>query len=163
VAAAVVDHLELQVAPVAAAVVAEAGEIDVVSAVFAELGLAELPVAEAVAAEAGEVGALDVPGLAPAVVQPAPAVPAPANRGWAVGALVMAAVALLVFAMAQMPGGTPESVEIAGTRAPAPQMAEIVFAAAGDVIVEDLDYADDVVVMQAEGEEGAVILWMEDA
>ena len=39
---------------------------------------------------------------------------------------------------------------------------ELEFAAAGELVVEDLEYAADVTVMQAEGDEGAVILWMED-
>ena len=157
-----------QALPVAEAIAAEAGSVDLVDEVFAALELsASVAVAEAVRAEAGDV---DVAGAVmdavapaapaaapsmPAAVQSAPPVPQPVNRSVVLGAVLMAAVALLTFAgLSQWAPG--------GGEAPQAQ-AEIVFAAAGDVVVEDLDYADDVVVMQAEGDEGAVILWMEGA
>lgn len=149
-------------APVADAVHAEAGEVDVADAVMASLGAeAFAPVADAVRAEAGEVDVADavLAELAPAAaamppaVQTAPAVPAQANGRWAMRAFLAAAVALLAVGVSQ---------GLMGGETNAPGGAEIVFAAAGDVVVEDLDYADDVVVMQAEGDEGAVILWMED-
>ena len=168
VAGSVLAQLDEVALPLAEAVASEGGTVDVARAVLAQLDEAVLPIAEAVGEEAGEIDVVgDVfatlgleskatrPTLPAAVVAPPEVPAAPANRGWALGAVVMAAVALLVLGVTQTPGG------VGGTM---PGVAsEIVFAAAGDVVVEDLDYADDVVVMQAEGDEGAVILWMEDA
>jgi len=144
VAAAVSDALPNgSLPPVAEAVAAEAGSVDVVEAVAAEL------------AEASTAPATPSPTM-PAAVQAAPVVPAAVNRRVVFGAVLMAALALLTFVgLGQLGSGEGEGAPASGD--------EIVFAAAGDVVVEDLDYADDVVVMQAEGDEGAVILWMEGA
>ncbi len=155
VVSAVLSELSLEGGvPVGEAVAAEAGEVDVVAAVVEELGLAS--VREAVTAEAGQVDVADqvldtVAPAQPSVLQEAPALPAPANRGWTWGAVVMAAVALLVVGLSQLPGlgGSTEDTDL-------------VFASAGELVVEDLEFADDVTVIQAEGDEGAVILWMED-
>ena len=38
----------------------------------------------------------------------------------------------------------------------------MLFAQAGDVVVEDLSYGDSVQVFQFEGEQGAVILWVDE-
>ena len=38
----------------------------------------------------------------------------------------------------------------------------MLFAHAGEVVVEDLSYGDDVQVLQTEGDEGAVILWVDE-
>ena len=165
VVGSVLTQLSLEVGlPVADAVASEAGTVDVVGSVLTELSLeAGLPVADAVASEAGGVEvAAEVLGTVgstlptalpapPSVLQEAPPVPIPANRGWTWGAVVMAAVALLVVGLYQLPGGSTDS-----------PLLDFEFAAAGELVVEDLDYADDVTVMQAEGDEGAVILWMED-
>ncbi len=157
-------HLGGALTPVAEAVASEAGTVDVVGSALTELSLeAGLPVSDAVASEAGAAEvAVEVLGTVggilptalptpPSVLQDAPPVPAPANRGWTWGAVVMAAVALLVVGLYQLPGGSTDS-----------PLLDFEFAAAGELVVEDLDYADDVTVMQAEGDEGAVILWMED-
>jgi len=165
VVGSVLTQLSLETGlPVADAVASEAGTVDVVGSVLTELSLeAGLPVADAVASEAGGVEvAAEVLGTVgstlptalpapPSVLQEAPPVPIPANRGWTWGAVVMAAVALLVVGLYQLPGGSTDS-----------PLLDFEFAAAGELVVEDLDYADDVTVMQAEGDEGAVILWMED-
>jgi hypothetical protein len=36
------------------------------------------------------------------------------------------------------------------------------FASADEVVVEELDYGADVTVFQAEGDEGAVIIWVDE-
>ena len=173
-AAAVAATLAFEPVPVAEAVQHEAGAIDVVADVAQALAFEPLPLREAVVSEAGAVDLADAvcavlfeaegapaeraPAAAtmPQSVQAAPTVPVPVNRSAVLGAVLMAAVALLMFAGLSQWAGTTDG-ETPDARD------EIVFAAAGDVVVEDLDYADDVVVMQAEGDEGAVILWMEGA
>jgi len=165
VVASVVTELELATAlPVGEAVAAEAGTVDVAAQVMEELvGPEEASVADAVAAEAGSVTVAEevlesvtpptaLPAPPPSVLHEAPPVPQAANRSWTLGALLMAAVALLVVGLSQLPG-------FIGAES---QGLDLEFAAAGELVVEDLDYADDVTVMQAEGDEGAVILWMED-
>ena len=63
----------------------------------------------------------------------------------------MAAVAVLVLGTSQL------LMSDSGTVVEATPM---VFASAAEVVVEDLDYADTVQVMQTEGDEGAVIIWV---
>ena len=100
-----------------------------------------------------------------AAVAPAPSayqVPAPANNNsrWAygVGALLMAAIALLVVGPNLMPGAigteTPIQILVADN--------DLVFALASDVIVENLESGDDVMVMQMMGDDGAMILWVDE-
>ncbi|MEZ4239688.1 MAG: hypothetical protein R3F59_26740 [Myxococcota bacterium] len=139
-------------APVAAAVLAHAGSVDVSGAVLAELGHERgLDVAAAVRAEAGSVD------VAEAVLFRLGfgALPAPANdaRGWSFAGLALAAAALLSVVVSRLV--VPVGV------GPVPSEA-LVFAQAGDVVVEDLSYADDVVVFQTEGEQGVVILWLDE-
>lgn len=142
-------------APVASAIAAEAGEIDIVGAVMAalaaELPLVVSPVAEAVRAEAGTVNV--VPAVMGIVVPDPARLPRPANdnRGWAFGAVVLAATALLAIAVGRL--ATPLSGVVD---------AGLLFARAGDVVVEDLSYADNVQVFQTEGDQGAVILWLDE-
>jgi hypothetical protein len=162
VARPVMRELSLDAAaPVAQAVAAEAGDVDVVDAVMATLSLdAPVPVAEAVRAEAGEIDVVsavltEIGAVAPPVVVHEPvAVPAPANdtRGWSWAGLAMAAVALVsvVVGALSLPGSE--------TMTSAPMM----FAHAGEVVVEDLSYGDDVQVFQTEGDQGAVILWVDE-
>jgi hypothetical protein len=163
---AVFGTLEQTLAPVGRAVAAEAGEIDVVAAVMAALAadlplVGSPPVADAVRAEAGSI---DVVAAVMAVVDPVPtALPKAANngafpgaspgnnRGWSFGLVVMAAVVLLTVAVGRLATplvGTPES--------------GLMFAHAGDIVVEDLSYADNVQVFQTEGDQGAVILWLDE-
>jgi hypothetical protein len=153
---AVFGALEQTFVPVSGAIAAEAGEIDVVAAVMAALAAdlplaAAAPVADAVRAEAGSV---DVVAAVMAVVDPVPtALPRASNnnRGWSFGLVVMAAVALLTVSVGRLVTplvGVPES--------------GLMFAHAGDVVVEDLSYADNVQVFQTEGDQGAVILWLDE-
>lgn len=155
VARPVADELGFDQDAVADAVRFEAGAVDITEEVLSLLGLGAAPVAEAVHVEAGVVDVVDevrrsVEVQMPQAVQEAPSVPAPANRNWTWGAVALAAVALLTLGVSLFPTGGHD------------EMPEMHFAAAGELVVEDLEYADDVVVMQAEGDEGAVILWMED-
>lgn len=166
-------------APVAAAVRAEAGEIDGIELTVARaLELEVLPVREALLAEAGtapdvtdavmdRIGAADAMraaaksmpagGAAPSrssVGAPVD-VPPPANDGWGfrqlrrwgVGLAVAAAALLSVVVAWQSTGGSDES---------------LVFAQAGDVVIEDLSTGDNVSVVQLEGDDGAVILWVDE-
>lgn len=137
VAADVMAALGLdQALPVADAVSFEAGTIDVSDRVMAEIGLAARPIPVA-------------PWARPIAV-PAP-LPFAANnaRGfrWAAVALAAAALLALVVGRGEMGADPPQ---------------ELVFAQAGDVVVEDLVYADGVQVVQLEGTDGAVILWVDD-
>jgi hypothetical protein len=165
VAGAVVGELGLPLVPIAEAVSAEAGEVDVSADVFAALGLERVAVADAVRAEAGEV---DVArrvfaelGLSkrPPIVEPAAPMPLPVNDlrgfGWfskraSWGGLALAAAAL--FALVIGRSSTPDAI-------PAEHL---VFAQSGDLVIEDLSYAEGVQVVQLEGSEGAVILWVDD-
>lgn len=136
----------------------ESFDADVAADVMEVLGLDEaLPVADAVTFEAGTI---DVSGRVMAEIglaaRPIPvAVPAPlpivANnaRGfrWAAIALAAAALLALVVGRGEMGADPPQ---------------ELVFAQAGDVVVEDLTYAEGVQVVQLEGADGAVILWVDD-
>ena len=153
----------------AEAVRAEAGSVDVVDAVLgASLGLASAPpVAEAVRAEAGSVDVVDavLGALAlgarpqavelermPSSVGSAPTPPRIANdrRAWATIGLAIAAAMLATMIGVAMPwGGSLED-------------GQMTFAHAGEVVVEDLSYGDDVSVLQTEGDEGAVILWVDE-
>jgi len=164
VSAGVVAALELSaLPPVAEAVRAEAGDVDVTGAVFAELGIAAaVPLAEAVRAEAGSIDLADAvlaelslqrAGAPPVVVQPAASAPRAANDNhrfrWSTVALAAAAVFSVVVG----------AVSLSGRDAPPEPM---LFAHAGEVVVEDLSYGNDVQVFQTEGDHGAVILWVDE-
>ena len=43
-----------------------------------------------------------------------------------------------------------------------PEVPELVFASASDVVVEDLSFGDGVQVFQTEGDDGALVLWIEE-
>jgi hypothetical protein len=142
--------------PVAEALFAEAGEIDLADTVMASLGIGAVPLAEAVRAEAGEARVADAVMMA---LSPMPAsLPEPANdpafrsvRGWGLGLVALAAVALIALFVGQSSG--PIAV---------PESHPLLFAQAGDVVVEDLSYGAGVQVFQIEGEQGAVILWVDE-
>jgi hypothetical protein len=144
-------------------------ESDVADDVMAALGLdPALPIADAVAFEAGT---LDVAGRVMAelgatrsvpVAVPAP-LPVAANnaRGfrfaavasastfrWGAVAVAAAALLALILGRGELTGGGESE--------------HLVFAQAGDVVVEDLSYAEGVQVAQLEGADGAVILWVDD-
>jgi hypothetical protein len=134
----------------------DAMEVDLSAGVMEALGLdVPVPVAEAVAFEAGTV---DVAGRVMAelglAARPTPvAVPAPlplvANNArafrWAAVALAAAALFALIVGRGEVVA--PEHFELAQ---------------AGDVVVEDLTYSEGVQVVQLEGTDGAVILWVDD-
>lgn len=178
-------QLGVELAPVAQAVRSEAGAVDVSDAVLAAIGAELAPVGEAVRSEAGNIDIADAvmaslatPEAMPTPVVAAPVRPAAANnsRSW-VGAALMAAVALVVLGVggmgslvggglllgSQLGGSTDPGVEIASTGgqllAPAH---DLVFASAAEVVVEDLSFGDDVVVFQDEGDDGALILWVDE-
>jgi hypothetical protein len=135
----------------------EARGVDVSDAVMASLGIGALPLAEAIRFEAGPVGIADavMRSISTPVVEPTPK---PANdptfraaRRWGMGIVALAAaalVAIVVGRLASPPGGADEH--------------PLLFAQAGDVVVEDLRFDDDVQVFQIEGEQGAVILWVDE-
>ncbi|MEN0067599.1 MAG: hypothetical protein AAGA48_36040 [Myxococcota bacterium] len=171
-------------AQVAHAVRFEAGAIDVVAPVLAACGLQEpaLPVAEAVRDEAGSMAIADAVvrwsdidlgaavraaagpvnvvaavmqevgnPLPNAVVQPAEPSLVPANdtRAFAaVGLLLAAAVALFV--------------SLAGIDTAPTELPPMVFAHADEVVVEDLTSDGNVFMLQGDGQDGAVILWIDE-
>jgi hypothetical protein len=135
-----------ELAPVAAAVRAEAGPVELAGSVMSALGHAEpLPVAEAVRAYAGRVDVVDRVML---LVAPQERLVA-ANHRWVYASLLVAAITLLVVVTGRLvtPVGGPEMLQ---------------FARASEVIVEDLNYANDVQLMVLEGDEGAVIIWFDE-
>ncbi len=133
--------LELPVVPLGAALAAEAGIVELWAGVAGQIGIGVVPVADAIRAHAG---AVDLwPAVARAVA-PRP-VAANNNRWWLSGLVAAAAAALLVVGW---PGDAPE--------------APLVFAGAGETRIEELVVSDKVTVMQLEGDEGALILWIED-
>ena len=165
VSVAVAGELGMPVISVAEAVAAESGEVDVADGVFAALGLDRLAVADAVYAEAGEI---DVAGRVfaelglrarPPAMAPAAPMPLPVNdvRGFrwfgrraSWGAVALAAAALLAVVV-----GRPWAPDVSPVE-------HLLFAQASDVVIEDLEYAEGVQVVQLEGAEGAVILWVDD-
>jgi hypothetical protein len=130
--------------PVADAVRAEAGPVDVVPAVLAALGLwrAEAPLV-APAAAASAASAASAPVLAPA---------ANSSRSWGFAGFALAAAVLVSVVVGRLAVPVEGSVPVPG---PA-------FAHAGEVVIEDLQYGSDVQVIQTEGDDGAVILWIDE-
>ncbi len=120
----------------AAAVCAEAGTVDLVDAVGARVERPSMP---------GAVVELD--GL-----------PVPANRRFSlVTVAMMAAVALFLL-------GMPQLFRTANVGSPVAQTIAITdqFAAADEIVIESLDYGDDANVYQATGDQGALILWVDE-
>ena len=141
------------------AIRAAAGDVqDVWQSVAQQIGSsnAEIPIRDAIVAEAGEV---DVVHDVMAVVKRGSLgvvteLPEPANRPrWGVAAFVaVAAAALMMIGVRATVGELPMEV------APTP----VQFAAAGEVVVHELEYSENVQVFQVEGDEGAVILWVDE-
>jgi hypothetical protein len=152
--------------PVADAVRDEAGGVDVAHAVMRDLGLGATLDADLRAAVLEAAGPIDLAGAVMAQIAPPEEVvrslprvdvadeplPTPANRtGWSWGVLAMVAVALLFVGLSFNLGGASHQ-----------DARPLQFASAHEIVVEDLNYADDVQVMQAEGDEGALILWIDE-
>lgn len=166
--------------PVGAAIRDEAGQVDIAAAVMSTLGVQigvagqGIELGEAILGEAGTVDIADavMTDLRGPMAMPAPTavpeLPAAANRsGWSVGALLMAAMALLVVGaggvMNGLPGSSTEGSSIMAKGGDdVLQPSDMVFASAADVVVEDLSYGSDVVVFQTEGDAGALILWVDE-
>ena len=136
-----------------------AGSVDVSADVVEALSFqSAIPVAAAIRSECGQVDVLDsvmreLSPLQPSVVELA-TVPAPANRSW--GAWVSAAVAAAVLLAVgpNMMGWNAGTSDV--------RVDPLRFAMAAEVIVEDLSYSDTVQVMQTEGDEGALIIWLDE-
>lgn len=158
VAGGVLAALDRREMPVAAAVWAEAGTVDVADAVMSALGIAPaMPAGSLAAAVRAEAGTVDVTEAVMSLVAPprraAGGLPAANNHSaWAYRGLALAAAALLTIVVGRsvIPGAAPAPSEV------------LVFAQAGDVVVEDLSYGDDVVVLQTAGDQEAVILWLDE-
>ena len=141
------------------AIRAAAGDIgDVWSRIAAEIepSAGTLPVREAVVQEAGEI---DIVRPVMHTVQRdslgiVGELPAPANQPrWGFAALLaVAAAALLMIGVRASVGELPLDI------APTP----LQFAAAGEVVVHELEYSENVQVFQVEGDEGAMILWVDE-
>lgn len=118
-------------------------------------------VAEAIRTEAGEVDVADV--VMARVVRPLPTMiaepeplPEPANTGrsWSGLLMAIAAAAVLLIAVPttwNQTGGAP-TVEISSAQ----------FAAADEIVIENLDYGENSNVQQMMGDEGALILWVDE-
>ena len=160
--------------PVGAAIREEAGQVDISAAVMSILGVQGVGLGEAIHAEAGTIDIADavMVDLRGPMAMPAPTavpeLPAAANRsGWSMGALLMAAMALLVVGVGGVMNGLPgSSTEVGSFMVDGGddvlQPSDMVFASAADVVVEDLSYGSDVVVFQTEGDAGAMILWVDE-
>ena len=175
---AALDHWVL---PVDEAVRDEAGRIDVTPQVLDALDIDWIPVAQAVRAEAGT---CDVTEQVMRMVQPAEGpltlptqpVPHPAARPTAANRnawmmVAMAAMFLGVIGITGLSGGLDGVLfpgDVDGNTVVADGSNELVpaenllFASAADVVVEDLSFGDGVTVMQDEGADGALILWVDE-
>jgi len=121
----------------AAAIREEGGSVDLVSGVMAKVVTPQLPYA-AVEIEA---------------------IPASANnRRWSLSTLVMAAAAALLIAV--LPMGMQETQSGGAAVVPVESHAE--FAAAGEIVVESLHYHEQASVTQTLGDEGALIIWVDE-
>ena len=160
--------------PVAEAARVLAGAVDLTDELAAKLGLDEaLPVAEAVRAEAGTV---DVwAAVEAAVVQvpawtsegtPASAVPTrrAANTRFSIWTGLASVAAAAVLAVGVWFGGSSTEVQVVASHMTTQklQTPAMRFASASEVVVEDLSYSDTVQVMQTEGDEGALIIWLDE-
>jgi len=187
VAHAVMTALRQDSLAISAAVQAEAGRVDIADQVCMALGISTPSVREAILDEAGAVPDIwtavfdDIsaretlvpevpvvafpPGATVAPVVANDGMPSAANnnRRWArygFGALVMAAAALLVLGLS--PGQSTITTIPTVNPDELVEVAQLVFASAGDVVVENLEYGDDVMVMQMMGDDGAMILWVDE-
>ncbi|MBX2797429.1 MAG: hypothetical protein KTR31_07175 [Myxococcales bacterium] len=155
VSAEVLREVGFRLVPVAEAVRAECGMVSLSSDVAGALELEHgVPVAEAVRAYAGSVDVVDavmdrvMPARPSSVVVDEPR-PVLANnrRFWGATAVALAAAALAM---------------VVGLPLGGPGQQNMLFAHAGEVVVEDLSFGQDVQVLQTEGDEGAVILWLDE-
>ena len=86
--------------------------------------------------------------------------PVPANASFGLGALLMMAAAVLLMV------GVPNLYRGAIVETGGPSVVQVddsaQFASAGEIVVEELDYGDNSNVYQATGDEGALILWVDE-
>jgi hypothetical protein len=148
-------------APVRDAVLSACGPVEVVEQVLAAVGLVDSRPAIAAAIHA-EAGAVDI--VEPVLTAVAPRkrlfdLPKAANdprpaawyrRSGFIGVALAAAAALLL-TFTRGPVGSAEF-----------DIHPLVFAQAGDVVIEDLTVGDGVQVIQIEGADGSVILWVDE-
>ena len=179
-AASILAALELDSgAPVAEAVRDEAGRVEIVAGVMASIEAEVAPVGQAVRDEAGVIDIADAvmaslaaPAAMPTAVTTAPSTPVAANNTarWLVGMLAAAMVAMVLGLGGYLGGVTSTAgsggMQIAATDGDTdvlPGMVpELAFASASEVQIEDLSFGDDVVVFQDEGDDGALILWVDE-
>jgi hypothetical protein len=167
VADRVSSDLGMSAVPVAEAVRVLGGSVDLADAVLAEVGFERSQVAEAVRAEAGavdvsarvmsELGLVRAATALPkggSVVSPTVQLPAPANTRWGFAGFALAAALLVSVVVARLASPVPGTIVVA--------VHGSVFAHAGEVVIEDLEYGVGVQVIQTEGDEGAVILWVDE-
>lgn len=123
--------------------------------------------AAAVRDEAGAVNVVD--GVLGRITRPLPsmisepiAIPEPANdRRWSGLLMVLAAAVVLLIAV---PKGSVSSFEWnrGPTAQPTVDVTTARFASAGEIVVEHLDYGDHSNVYEVMGDEGALILWVDE-
>lgn len=141
-------------AQLAHAVAAEAGVVDVRRAVMSQVLMSA-------ATEAARTSNREAPVGMPRSVQTAPVVPAPANNPWlasvSFSAIAIAAIVLLVLAVSpyRLGGGG-----LGGDRFM--ETGEARFAAAGEIVVEALSYGGGTTVFEAIGDDGALIIWLDE-
>lgn len=134
---------------VAEAVRAEAGPVDVTAAVMKQVeGRARLPYA---AVELRELPSMEAANDR-------------ASGRWSSGAVLMALAA--AFLLMALPGTWKQVAPVDGPRtavvAPVAPIAAQQFASADEIVVEALDYGDLANVTLATGDEGALILWVDE-
>jgi hypothetical protein len=114
-------------------------------------------VAAAVRAECGtcDVSAEVMRQVRKSALAPVARVQAPANRGWSVAAVALAAVALVAVLAGRSLYGTDVLVEVEPT---------LQFAAADEIVVDDLSYGENatVQVFQQDEDGAALIIWVDE-
>lgn len=154
----------------------EAGRVELWAAVAGAIGIADPEhvegwddtlLAEAVRAEAGTVELAEAvlrdvrrtrPVQMPLAEMPVDPLPAPANRStWGWAGLVAAALVLLALGLQGVLGPVLHTGQGIIEAVP-----ELTFASADELVVEDLQYGEDVTVFQTEGDDGAVIIWVDE-
>lgn len=142
--------------PIAAAVRSEAGAIDVTTQLRDAIPWPHVDVARAIRAEAGSVdvvaAVMDAIARSSVVVAPRSEIATPANdtRAFAVVGLVLAAAVALFVSLAGFETG-PEA-----------SLPTLAFAHADEVVVEDLTSDTDVLMLQGGGQDGTLILWVDE-
>ena len=145
--------LDGHIAPIAAAIRDEAGTVDLARDV---VRWTELDVAAAIRRSAGRVeivsevmARLAFPVTLPAERAP-PERPANDNRAFALAGLVLAAAVALFVSLA--------GIDVRGDG----DLSGLAFAHADEVVVEDLSSETDVLMLQGSGQDGALILWVDE-